>query len=337
MNSHLKHFFCALAALVPLADATAQTASASCGSASPACVASCARFAKSDARSAACEDVCRRESSEAAQCNREPVASPVVDASRPEVRAYSKKGDALRERELNGRMIKAIQQSDLQEIRRLIEMRQGLNPTYVYDFDFNPQTRQYEGRAVKLRLTDILKDSNTIRPDDEGLDKILALLIELGLDVRSTLSAPTVSTSSVGPSARTAWGPSLTFMEKAKDRAARIRAFEIALENGLKPNQDVSEWLFTELPQVCGRDRSQFAIQMVDLLIKHLGTSLQDDFWRTSERGPETLAEVLDRLMSPGSIPTSNYERNQFAMMDQTWENCALLSRRLNRYLTEGT
>jgi hypothetical protein len=45
----------------------------------------------------------------------------------------------------------------------------------------------------------------------------------------------------------------------------------------------------------------------------------------------------LDRFMSPGSIPTSNYERNQFAMMDQTWENCALLSRRVNRYLTEGT
>ncbi|HVF15358.1 MAG TPA: hypothetical protein VNA21_00550 [Steroidobacteraceae bacterium] len=233
-------------------------------------------------------------------------------------------------------MIKAIQQSDLQEVRRLIEMRQGLNSTYVYDFDFNPQTRQYEGRAVKLRLTDILKDTNTIRPDDEGLDKILLLLIELGLDVKATL--PDTSTSpALDQPGRTAWGPSLTFMEKAKDRTARMRAFEIALENGLKPNADVSEWLFTELPQVCGRDRSQFAIQVVDLLIKHLGASLQDDFWRVSDRGPETVAEVLDRLMSPGSIPTNSYERNQFAMMDQAWENCALLSRRVNRYLIEGT
>ena len=125
-------------------------------------------------------------------------------------------------------------------------------------------------------------------------------------------------------------------MEKAKDRAARIRAFETALQNGLTPNDDVSDWVFAELPQVCGRDRSQFAIQILELLITHLGTSLQDDFWRVGERGPETLADVLDRLMSPGSIPTSTYERNQFAMMDQSWENCALLSRRVNRYLTEG-
>jgi hypothetical protein len=335
MNPHFfKNCIVALTAFLPLAGAFGQSAPAPCGATSPACVASCARFGKSDTRTAACEDVCRRDSDHAAQCNREPVASPVATASVPEVRAYSKKGDALRERELNGRMIKAIQQSDLHEMRRLLEMRQGLNPTYVYDFDFNPQTRQYEGRAVKLRLTDILKDTNTIRADDEGLDTILSLLIELGLNVKATLPAPSGSASSVE---RTAWGPNLTFMEKAKDRTARMRAFEIALENGLKPNDDVSEWLFAELPQVCGRDRSQFAIQVVDLLIKHLGTSLQNDFWRMSDRGPETLADVLDRLMSPGSIPTSSYERNQFAMMDQAWENCALLSRRVNRYLTEGT
>jgi hypothetical protein len=125
-------------------------------------------------------------------------------------------------------------------------------------------------------------------------------------------------------------------MERAKDRDARMRAFELALENGLKPNADVSEWLFAELPQVCGRDRSQFAIQVVDLLIKHLDVSLQDDFWRMGERGPETLSDVLDRMMSPGKNPRSNSERAQFAMMDAEWENCAPLSRRINRYLIEG-
>jgi hypothetical protein len=332
MNSNFKPLVLAFLLIGSLAHA--QTEPSSCGSASLTCLASCARFGNGDARSTACENVCRHHSSVEAHCARDAVGSSTTQESTPEVRAYSKKGDALRERELNGRMIKAIQQSDLNEIRRLIEMKQGLNPTYVYDFDFNPQTRQYEGRAVKLRLTDILKDTNTIRSSDEGLDKILSLLIELGLDVKATLPSP--NTPTVAQPGRTAWGPSLTFMEKAKDRTARMRAFEIALQQGLKPNDDVSAWLFAELPQVCGRDRSQFAIEVVDLLIEHLGTSLQDDFWRMGERGPETVADVLDRLMSPGSIPTSTYERNQFAVMDKAWENCALLSRRVNRYLIEA-
>ena len=112
-----------------------------------------------------------------------------------------------------------------------------------------------------------------------------------------------------------------------------MRAFELALERGLKPNEDVGEWLFAELPEVCGRDRSEFAIQVVDLLTKHLGTTLQKDFWRMGERGPESVSDVLDRLMSPGRTPRSTYERNQFAEMDRVWENCAPLSRHLNRYL----
>src|SRR5262249_33928970 len=134
----------------------------------------------------------------------------------------------------------------------------------------------------------------------------------------------------------TAWGPSLKFIERARDRDARLRAFELALAKGLKPNENVSEWLFAELPEVCGRDRSEFSIQVMDLLVKHLGTSLQDDFWRMGERGPESVADVLDRLMSPGRTPRSSYERTEFAMMDDAWENCAMLSRRINRYLTQG-
>lgn len=256
------------------------------------------------------------------------------------MRAYSKKGDSLRERELNAKMIAAISHGNLRDIRRFIEMSKGLNPTYVYDFDdFNPETRQYEGRAVKLRLADVFNDTNTVRSDKEGIDQILTLLIELGLDVTATLPPKLPKDApppAVAPPERTAWGPSLKFMEKARDRGARLRAFEIALEKGLKPNEDVSDWLFAELPQVCGRDRSEFAIQVVDLLVKHLGTSLQDDFWRLGERGPENIADVLDRMMSPGRIPRSSYERTEFAMMDSAWENCSPLSRRINRYLTQG-
>lgn len=317
----------------PVAEPAAQTESA-CGEGSATCLASCARFENKDPRFGACEKVCLLENS--TQCAREPASDVAASASVPEQRAHSKKGDALHERELNGRMVKAIQHSDLREMRRLIEMNGGLNPTYAYDFEFNPDTRQYEGRAVKLRLADVLNDANPNRRDDEGIDKIVALLIELGLDVTATLPANANDSASTTTAARTAWGPSLTFMERAKDRESRLRAFELALEKGLKPNDDIGQWLFAELPQVCGRDRSQFAIRIVDLLVKHLGTSLQDDFWRLGGRGPETIADVLDRLMSPGRIPRSNAERAEFAEMDAVWENCAPLSHRINRYLQEG-
>lgn len=329
-------------AIAPFARADAEEQAATCAVASQTCIDSCARFGKEDVRAVACENVCRRQASstQSAACPGAPThAEPAPQGPVPEVRAYSKKGDALRERELNGKMLTAISQGNLRDVRRLLEMKKGLNPTYVYDFDFNPETRLYEGRAVKLRLTDVFNDTNTVRRDAEGLDKILVLLIELGLDVNATLPrarSTDETAAAITPPEHTAWGPSLKFMEKARDRGARLRAFEIALEKGLEPNEDVSEWLFAELPEVCGRDRSEFAIQVVDLLIEHLGTSLQDDFWRLGERGPESVSDVLDRLMSPGRTPRSSYERTEFAMMDAVWENCAPLSRRINRYLTQG-
>jgi hypothetical protein len=306
-----------------------------------ACISSCGRFDAGDARLNACENVCRRNAGQGSSaCGG--MAQPALphQSSTPEVRTYSKKGDALRERELNGKMARAVASRDLRDIRRLIEGKHALNPTFVYDFDYNPQTRLHEGRAVRLRLTDIFNDVVMTRGDEEGLDKVLELFIELGLDVTATLpqthTGDTASTTIAPQTLRTAWGPNLKFIEPARDRASRMRAFELALEKGLKPNDDVGEWLFAELPEVCGRDRSEFAIQTVDLLIEHLGTSLQDDFWRIGERGPETVSDVLDRLMSPGRTPRSNSERAQFAMMDSVWENCAPLSRRINRYLTQG-
>jgi hypothetical protein len=92
-------------------------------------------------------------------------------------------------------------------------------------------------------------------------------------------------------------------METTRDSAARLRAFEIAFQAGVLPNDDFSEWLFAELPQVCGRDRSKIAIQVVDLLIKYLGPTLnpplQNALWRAGERGPETLADVIDLSFAP--------------------------------------
>lgn len=318
----------------PFAELAAQTETA-CGEGSPICLNSCARFDATDKRASACENVCRLVDS--AQCAKTDADAPLISVTSPQSRSYSKKGDALRERELNGRMIKSIQQNDLREIRRLIEMKDGLNPTYAYDFDFNPQTREYEGRAVKLRLIDILGDTTPNRRDEAGIDKILELFIELKMDVTAALPVASDDSAPASARVRTAWGPSLVHMERVKDRTSRLRAFEMALANGLKPNDDVGEWLFSEFPQVCGRDRSQFAIHVVDLLVEHLGTSLQDDFWRMGERGPETLSDVLDRLMSPGRVPRSNAERAEFAAMDSAWENCSPLSRRINRYLTDGT
>lgn len=283
-----------------------------------ACAAFCGRFDKGDLRKLACENHCRSDCA-AAPSALEPKPSTRVS---PPVRSFTKKGEMLDERKSNALMIQAIAQGNLKSIRRLIE-KDGLDPTYVYTHDFDQQTRAFEGKAVRLRLTDIVSDANELRSDDKGLDKILELFLELGMDVTATLDS------------RTAWGPSLRTIERARDREARLRAFELAMRKGLQPNADVDDWLFTELPQVCGRDRSEFAIRVLDLLIKYYGTTLQDDFWRSGPRGPETVADVLDRLISPGN-PRSTYEKNEFAAMDEVWQNCTPLARRVNRYLMQG-
>jgi hypothetical protein len=109
----------------------------------------------------------------------------------------------------------------------------------------------------------------------------------------------------------------------------------MAFQNGLVPNDDFSEWLFAELPQVCGRDKSKFAIQVFDLLIKYHGPLVKENLWRAGARGPETVADVLDLSFAP---PQAKYEfqKAQFAQQDLVWENCALLSRRINRFLISG-
>jgi hypothetical protein len=280
------------------------------------------------------------------------VASPQIDvqktiAQAPKVNPVSTKSAMVKEHDQNIEMLAAIRAGNLKVIRRLIEV-QGLNPTYVYAHEFNPQTRQYEGRIIGLRLSDIFNDTNIMRSDAVGLDRVLALFLELGMDVKATLVTTTPALEAKGgdsknpnvaQAARTAWGPSLRFMEGAKDRDARLRAFEIALQAGLLPNDDIGEWLFAELPQVCGRDRSKFAIQVVDLLIKYLepslGASLQDHFWRAGERGPETISDLLDRSFAPPQAKYA-YEKTQFALQDNIWEQCTSLSRRINRYLMVG-
>jgi hypothetical protein len=312
----------------------AQTGPA-CQVGAQACVASCGRFDKGDARQLGCENFCRTHCDPAFTAA-PPEAPPPNRTADQLLRTLAKKGEVLDEREHNAELTLAISRGNLPAIRRLIET-EGLNPTYAYSYEFNPQTRVYDGRAVRLRLSDILNDTNELRSDDKGLDKILALMIELGLDVTATLdTAPVAGIETTAPRGRTAWGPSLKVMERARDREARFRAFEMVLQQGLKPNEDVGAWLFAEFPEVCGRDRSQFAIRVVDLLSKYLGTSLQDDLWRDGERGPQTLADVLDRMMSPGRPPRSNAEKAQFAMMDEVWQNCSPLSHRINRYLTQG-
>lgn len=314
MNSALP-LRCVLAMLALWASfgAFAQTGSTlACGT--DACVLSCARFDKGDPRQLACENFCRNGCSAVAD-------GPGTTAS-PPVRSFAKKSATLDERTNNAQLIQAISQGNLKVIRRLIE-KDGLDPTYVYVHDFDPQTRQYEGKVVRLRLADVFKDSNELRSPDKGLDKILELFIELGMDVTATFEG------------RTAWGPSLKTIEIARDREARLRAFELAMEKGLKPSADLNDWLFEELPQVCGRDRSEFAIRVVDSLIEHYGATIQDDFWRAGPRGPETVSDVLDRLISPGN-PRSTYEKNEFAAMDAVWQNCTPLARRVNRFLTQG-
>jgi hypothetical protein len=269
--------------------------------------------------------------------------SAAVQATQaPTVAVLANKKEMLQELEKNAQMLAAIKAGNLNAIRRLIEV-QGLSPTYVYSYDYNAQSRQFEGKATRLRLSDVFADTNTLRNDAAGLDRMLTLFIELGMDVKATLVASVPANESGNVAAvnvaRTAWGPSLIRMEAARDRGARLRAFEIALQTGLLPNDDFSEWLFAELPQVCGRDRSKFAIQVVDLLMQHLqptmGSAIQDFFWRAGEQGPETVADVIDLSFAPPQ-PKTPREKALFALQDSMWEQCVPLSRRVNRILLLG-
>jgi hypothetical protein len=255
------------------------------------------------------------------------VAAQGAQPARPSLR----KSDMVDELEKNAAMIMAIRTGNLKGIRRLIQV-QGLDPTFVFAYEFNPQTRQYDAKAARLRLVDIFSDTNVLRDDKEGLDKILSLFIELGLNVKATL--PVAHANGVIEE-KTAWGPSLKTMEPARDRAARMRAFEIALQSGLVPNSDFSDWLFAELPQVCGRDRSKFSIEVFELLLKYLHPAMQDPLWREGERGPETVADVLDRSFAPVQAKTA-YERSQAVLLDDMWEQCTPLSRRISRFLVQN-
>jgi hypothetical protein len=266
-----------------------------------------------------------------------------VRTQSPDVPKLTSKSAVVKEHDQNLEMLSAIRAGNLKVIRRLIEVY-GLNPTYVFTHEFNQQTRQYDGRILGFRLTDIFGDTSTLRTGSVGLDSVLSLFLELEMDVKATLPANVAaSDASAGVTARKerrAWGPSLRMMEPTKDRAARMQAFEIALQAGLLPNDDFSAWLFAELPQVCGRDRSKFSIQVVDLLIKYLvpamGPEFAESFWRAGKSGPETIADVLDRSFAPGG-PKNSYEKEQFALQDNIWEQCAPLSRRINRFLIQGT
>jgi hypothetical protein len=262
-------------------------------------------------------------------------SQPTIEPAAPFAPSLSSKGKVLKELEKNAAMVAAIRSGDLKAIRRLIEV-QGLSPTFVYAYDYNPLTKQFDSRIVRLRLIDVFNDANTLRKDAAGLDRILAQFLDLGMDVNATMtSAPSDSPSAVAQTARTAWGPTLRMMEGARDREARVRALELALQRGLVPNDDFSTWLFAELPQVCGRDKSKFAIEMFELLLKYLGPTVSESLWRMGERGPETVADVLDLSFSPAQV---RYEADKarFAEQDLIWENCAPLSRRINRLLTAG-
>ena len=312
-----------------------------CSAASESCLDSCKRFDIIDARRQACRNFCVTRATDRTAC---PVAGAATTSAlpieqfgaAPTTLTLSSKKEAVREREKNVQMIAAIRDGNLKFIRRLVEMH-GLSPTYVYGYDFNAQTRQHDGRAIRLRLTDVYNDTNTLRGDSASLDRILALFLELGMDVKATLAVnvPSADGSSTTSVARTAWGPSLRMMETARDRAARMRAFEMSLQAGLTPNDDFSDWLFAELPQVCGRDRSKFAIQVFDLLVKYLGPTLAESLWRDGPRGPETLADLLDRSLPPAQAKNS-YQATQFAIQDSVWENCTHLSKRVDRFLTQG-
>jgi hypothetical protein len=308
---------------------------AACTVAAESCVASCKRFDDRDARQSACNHFCTKQSQRCASGVLPDVAIAVETPEPPIPPALTSKRAMLTARERNTEMLTAIGMGQLNAVRRLIETR-GLHPTYVYAYNYNPQTRLYEGKAVRLRLADIFNDTNILRSDAIGLDRTLSLFIELGMDVKATLlTTPADDNDATAQVARTAWGPSLKIMEDAKDRESRLRAFELALQNGLVPNDDFSAWLFAELPQVCGRDKSQFAIRVFDLLIAHLGPTVQESLWRQGERGPETVSDVLDLSFAPPQAKYA-YEKAQFAEQDKIWENCALLSRRINRFLVSG-
>jgi hypothetical protein len=264
---------------------------------------------------------------------------PSAKVQPPVVASIATKKAVFKESEKNKEMHGAIRAGNLNAIRRLIEV-QGLNPTYVFGYDYNPQTQQFEGKVTRLQLSEIFADTNTQRNDAAGLDRILALFLELGMDVKATMTMPADGGNTTAAQREmTAWGPSLRQMETARDRDARLRTLEIALQNGLVPNDDFAQWLFAELPQVCGRDKSKFAIQVVDLLAKYLGPtlgpSLQDHFWRQGEHGPETVSDVVDLSFAPPQARTPR-EKAQFALQDNMWEQCALLSRRINRLLVQG-
>lgn len=255
----------------------------------------------------------------AAPAEPSPVSAPV--ASGLNVPVLTTKRAAVKEADQNTELLSAIATGNQKIIRRLIESK-ALDPTYVYAHDFNTQTRQYDGRIVRLRLVDLFNDNSTVRTDATSLDRVFSLFLELGMDVTAKLSD------------KTAWGPSLRTMETAKDRDARLKMFDMALEKGLMPNNDLTEWLFAELPQVCGRDRSKFAISVVDVLVNRMGPNLKHNFWRESARGPETLSDVLDSSFSqPGK---NAYEKELAAAQDKVWENCAPLSRRINKFLVQG-
>jgi hypothetical protein len=114
-----------------------------------------------------------------------------------------------------------------------------------------------------------------------------------------------------------------------------MRAFEIALQHGLVPNNDFGDWLFAEFPQICGRDHSKFSIEVFELLLKHLKPLMQDPLWHDSDRGPETVADVLDRSFAPVQAKTA-YERSQAVVLDDMWEQCTPLSRRISRFLVQN-
>jgi hypothetical protein len=241
----------------------------------------------------------------------------------PRIRETLNAQGCMRERKLNDRVQYAIRAGDFQTIRHLISVV-GLSPTYVDSYERVPHTEPelYNAKVSGLWLNEIF-NANTTHTDASGVDHVLALFIELGMDIKATMDS------------RTAWGPDFRAMEGAKDRASRLQALELALQAGLKPNDDLGEQLFTELPQICGRDKSKFAIEVVDVLVKYLGPSLKKSLRRDGEQGPETIDLLLDRSFSPHR-PTNAREKELFAEQDERWENCQPLARRIHRFLDQG-
>lgn len=319
------------------------------------CIGICTRLSKGDQRLASCSNVCRAKSNQCiaaakvsckdscAIANTGSETSPAPEQAsepartKPAIPSLNSKRAMMKERDIYADMLAAVRFGNEKVIRHLIQVK-GLSPTYVYTYEFSPQTRQFEGSVTRLWLNDILNDASSPVGNAANADRTVALFLELGMDVNATHLA-TVPAENGGSiqAERTVWGPSLRAIEKVKDRDAHIRALDIALKAGLKPNPEIGSWLFTELPQVCGRDRSKFAIQVVDLLVQHLGASLQDSFWRMGQNGPETVSDVIDRSFSRAAVPGTAYEKEQIALQEQVWENCAPLAQRITRYLSKGT